>query len=256
MGKAVTVFEEKDRVMARVTSPTVAAFYEAEHREHGVVIRTQTKVESFIGDGARLTGVRLADGETVPAQVVIVGIGIAPCVAPLQAAGAACSDGVDVDAYCRTSLRDVFAVGDCASFTSAYTGGTRLRLESVQNATDQATTAAKTIVGREAPYSAVPWFWSNQFDLKLQVIGLSAGYDCSIVRGAVTRRGFSVAYLRDGVLIAIDAVNRPRDYVQARTALLSRVSPTQMDALGGDQELNSIFPPPGHAGAPQSVVYS
>jgi 3-phenylpropionate/trans-cinnamate dioxygenase ferredoxin reductase subunit len=148
--------------------------------------------------------------------MVIVGIGVDAAVAPLLAAGAAGANGVEVDAYCRTSLPDVYAVGDCAAHENRFAGGLRIRLESVQNAHDQAATAARSIVGRPEPYDAIPWFWSNQYDLRLQTVGLSVGHDSAIVRGRPEERSFSVIYLLKGRVLALDCVNATRDYVQGR----------------------------------------
>jgi 3-phenylpropionate/trans-cinnamate dioxygenase ferredoxin reductase subunit len=148
--------------------------------------------------------------------MAIVGIGIIPAVAPLIAAGAAGGNGVDVDEVCRTTLPDVYAVGDCAAHLNAFAGNSRIRLESVQNANDQATTVAKAICGDPKPYHATPWFWSNQYDLKLQTVGLSSGHDQSILRGDPASRSFSVVYLKDGRVIALDCVNMVKDYVQGR----------------------------------------
>ncbi len=214
-GKKVTLLEALDRVMARVAGPELSHFYEAEHRAHGVDVRLGAAVESIAGDG-KVTGVRLADGTIVPADLVVVGIGIVPAVAPLIAAGAAGGNGVCVDAQCRTSLADIFAVGDCALHANRFAGGTEVRLESVQNATDQATVAAKTILGEDVSYDAVPWFWSNQYDLKLQTIGLSTGYDQAVLRGDPAARSFSVVHLKQGRVVALDCVNATRDYVQGR----------------------------------------
>jgi 3-phenylpropionate/trans-cinnamate dioxygenase ferredoxin reductase subunit len=148
--------------------------------------------------------------------MVIVGIGIVPAVAPLLAAGAAGGNGLRVDAYCRTSLPDVFAIGDCALHASRFAGGAEIRLESVQNANDQANTVARILTGQAAPYDALPWFWSNQYNLKLQTVGLSIGHDETIVRGAPDSGSFSVVYLREGRVIALDCVNAVKDYVQGR----------------------------------------
>ncbi len=148
--------------------------------------------------------------------MAIVGIGIVPAVEPLMAAGAAGDNGVDVDAQCRTSLPDIFAIGDCAAHENRFAGGARIRLESVQNANDQANTAARTIMGEAVRYEATPWFWSNQYDLRLQTVGLSSGHDAAILRGDLAARSFSVVYLKDGRVIALDCVNATRDYVQGR----------------------------------------
>jgi 3-phenylpropionate/trans-cinnamate dioxygenase ferredoxin reductase subunit len=215
LGKQVTLLEVLPRVLARVAGEELSAFYEAEHRAHGVDLRTDTGVVAIEGE-ARVTGVRLSDDSVVPCQLVIVGIGIVPAVGPLLAAGAGGGNGVDVDEFCRTGLDHVYAIGDCAAHASAFAGGAVMRLESVQNANDQATCAARAIIGDPQPYGATPWFWSNQYDLKLQTVGLSIGHDATVLRGDPASRSFSVLYLKHGRLIAIDAVNMVKDYVQAR----------------------------------------
>jgi 3-phenylpropionate/trans-cinnamate dioxygenase ferredoxin reductase subunit len=214
-GKHVTLLEALDRVMARVAGPDLSNFYQEEHRAHGVDVRLGVAVTAIEGDD-KVTGVRLADGNVVPADLVVVGIGIVPAVEPLIAAGAEGGNGVRVDGQCRTSLPDIFAIGDCALHANRFADGAAVRLESVQNATDQATVAAKTILGEEVAYQATPWFWSNQYDLKLQTIGLSIGYDQAVVRGDPVTRSFSVVHLKQGKVIALDCVNATRDYVQGR----------------------------------------
>lgn len=220
LGKPVTVVEALDRVLARVAGEPLSRFYEAEHRAHGVEIRLGTTVEAIEGD-TTVTGVRLGDGEVLPADLVIVGIGIIPGVEPLLAAGAAGGNGVAIDDHCRTSLPDIFAIGDCAAHASAFADGAVIRLESVQNANDMATTVAKALTGAPEPYEAVPWFWSNQYDLKLQTVGLSTGYDLAVMRGDPANRAFSLVYLRQGRVIALDCVNATRDYVQGRALVLA-----------------------------------
>jgi 3-phenylpropionate/trans-cinnamate dioxygenase ferredoxin reductase subunit len=221
LGKEVVLIEALDRVLARVAGLEISHFYEAEHRARGVDLRLGAAVERIEG-GTRVSGVRLQSGEVIPADLVIVGIGIDAAVAPLLEAGAEGANGVDVDAFCRTSLPDVFAVGDCAAHENRWAGGLRIRLESVQNAHDQASTAAKAILGAPEPYQAMPWFWSNQYDLKLQTVGLSIGYDSTVVRGGPEERSFSLLYLLEGRVIALDCVNATRDYVQGRRLIESR----------------------------------
>ncbi len=224
LGVEVTLLEALPRVLARVAGEELSAFYEAEHRAHGVDLRTGIAVECIEG-AVTVTGVRLADGTVLPADMVIVGIGIVPAVAPLIAAGAPVHNGVEVDSFCRTSLPAIYAIGDCAAHANAFADGAVIRLESVQNANDMATTAAKAICGMPAPYAATPWFWSNQYDLKLQTVGLSVGHDQTVLRGAPARRSFSVIYLKGGRVIALDCVNAVKDYVQGRKLVETRSAP-------------------------------
>lgn len=216
LGKKVVLLEALPRVLARVAGEDLSAFYEAEHRAHGVDLRTNVAVEALVGEGGHVSGVRLAGGEVIAAQMVIVGIGIIPAVEPLLAAGAAGGNGVEVDAHCRTSLPHIYALGDCAAHNNGFAEGAMIRLESVQNANDQATIAAKAICGELLPYKATPWFWSNQYDLKLQTVGLSTGHDLAVLRGDPSARSFSVVYMKAGKVIALDCVNMVRDYVQGR----------------------------------------
>jgi 3-phenylpropionate/trans-cinnamate dioxygenase ferredoxin reductase subunit len=222
LGCHVTLLEALPRVLARVAGEALSTFYQDEHRAHGVDLRTQVAVDCLEGDGTKVTGVRLADGHVLPADLVIVGIGIIPQVGPLLAAGAAGGNGVDVDEYCRTSLPHVYAVGDCAAHASEFADGAVIRLDSVQNANDQATTAAKAICGTLVPYKATPWFWSNQYDLRLQTVGLSTGHDLTVLRGEPGTRSFSVVYLKQGKVIALDCVNMVKDYVQGKKLVEAR----------------------------------
>ncbi len=225
LGCKVTLLEALPRVLARVAGEELSAFYEKEHRDHGVDLRTGVTVEALEGDGATVSGVKLGDGEMIPAEAVIVGIGIVPAVGPLIKAGAAGANGVDIDEYCRTSLPDVYAIGDCAAFACDFAGGMVMRVESVQNANDQATCVAKAICGDEKVYHAFPWFWSNQYDLRLQTAGISAGFDSTVIRGSPEDRSFSVVYLKDGKVIALDCVNMVKDYVQGRKLVEGGVQP-------------------------------
>lgn len=216
LGKQVTVCEALDRVLARVAGESLSRFYQDVHRSHGVDVRLGVTVDCIVGANGRARAVRLGDGSELPADLVIVGVGIVPAIEPLVAAGAAAPNGVDVDAFCRTSLADIYAIGDCAHHANDFAGGARIRLESVQNANDQATTVARHIMGEETPYHAIPWFWSHQYDLKLQTVGLSTGHDEVLLRGDPGARTFSLIYLREGRVIALDCVNSTRDYVQGR----------------------------------------
>jgi len=223
-GKAVTLVEVQDRVLARVAGVDLSRFYEAEHRAHGVTLRLDESVSCLEGE-ARVSGVRLGDGTLLPAQMVIVGIGIVPAVAPLLAAGVApaAAGGVLVDEQCRTNVAAIRAIGDCAAHRNAFADGAVIRLESVQNATDQAAVAARAIVGRDVAYHAVPWFWSDQYDLKLQTVGLSTGHDRTVLRGDPAMRSFAIIYLREGRVVALDCVNAMKDFVQGRALVTAGV---------------------------------
>lgn len=222
LGKQVTVIEAMDRLLARVAGPELSDFFANEHRTHGVDIRLSASVEGIETDAqGHASAVRLADGTTIAADAVIVGIGIVPETGPLLIAGASGGDGVDVDEYCQTSLPDIYAIGDCAAHENRFAAGRRLRLELVQNANDQARTAVQHILGDPVPYDAVPWFWSNQYDLRLQTVGLSIAHDETVMRGDPASRCFSVVYLRQGQIVALDCVNRTRDYVQGRALILA-----------------------------------
>lgn len=216
LGKKVVLLEALPRVLARVAGVELSTFFEAEHRARGVDLRTGETVVAIEGSSVRATGVRLGDGSHVAAQMIIVGIGIVPAVRPLLAAGAAGDNGVLVDGYCRTSLAHIYAIGDCAAHANDFADGATIRLESVQNANDQAGVAARAICGSPVRYSATPWFWSNQYDLRLQTVGLSAGHDQTVLRGDPAARSFSVVYLKAGRIIALDCVNAVRDYAQGR----------------------------------------
>jgi 3-phenylpropionate/trans-cinnamate dioxygenase ferredoxin reductase subunit len=241
LGVKVTLLEALPRVLARVAGPELSAFYEAEHRAHGVDLRTEVTVASLEGEG-RVTGVKLGDGSVIPAHAVIVGIGIVAAVGPLIAAGAAGGNGVDIDEFCRTSLPDIYAVGDCAAFACDYADGTVMRVESVQNANDQATCVAKAICGDAQPYHAFPWFWSNQYDLRLQTAGLSVGYDQTVVRGDPAQRTFSVVYLKHGRVIALDCVNMVKDYVQGRKLVEAKATPDLARLADAGVPLKELLP--------------
>ncbi len=220
LGREVVLLEALDRVLSRVAGEPISRFYEAEHRAHGVEIRTNTGLDSIVPGG-----VRLGNADTIAADLIVAGIGIDAAIGPLAAAGAESGNGAHVDQYCRTSLADVYAIGDCAAHENRFAGGARIRLESVQNANDQANTAARAIMGAPEPYAATPWFWSNQYDLKLQTVGLCQGHDDLVVRGDPATRSFSVVYLKQGRVIALDCVNAVRDYVQGRKLIEAGAAP-------------------------------
>jgi len=240
LGKKVTLLEALDRVLARVAGEELSRFYEAEHRAHGVDLRTGAMVESIETDNGIAKAVILTDQTRIAADIIIVGIGIIPETAPLIAAGASGTNGVDVDAYCRTSLPDIYAIGDCASHANTHARGAQIRLESVQNANDQAKIAVQHIMDEGKEYEALPWFWSNQYDLKLQTVGLSMGHDQAILRGDPVSRSFSILYLLDGRLIAVDAVNAVKDYVQAKAHILSGAKLDQAQLADASKPLKEV----------------
>jgi 3-phenylpropionate/trans-cinnamate dioxygenase ferredoxin reductase subunit len=223
-GKQVTIMEALDRPLSRVAAAPISDFFVREHQRHGVKFLLDTVVSCIEGVSGRVARVLLRDGSAIAADCVIVGIGIEPAVDPLLAAGAEGSNGVLVDEHCRTSLTNIFAVGDCALHRNSFGPEEPVRIESVQNATDQAMTVARFIAGQPQPYHATPWFWSHQYEVKLQTVGLNAGYDDFLVRGDASSERFSVLYFRQGALVALDCVNMVKDYVQGRKLIEAKSS--------------------------------
>jgi len=224
LGLDVTVVEMADRVMSRVVSPEISDFYQIEHTNQGVKLRLSTGITAMHGED-RIQTVETEDGELIPADFVVVGVGILPNTELAIDAGIDVEDGIVVDDCCQTSDPSIYAVGDCTRHPNAIYDR-RLRLESVHNALEQAKTAVSNICGKKTHYSQVPWFWSDQYDLKLQIAGLSTDYDDVIIRGNPADRSFACLYLKDKILIATDAVNSPKEFVQSKALIASR---TQMD---------------------------
>ena len=221
LGLEVCVIEAADRILGRVTAPEMSGYYTRAHRARGVDVKLSTAVAAFEGDGT-VRGVDCGT-ETIPADVVVVGIGVVPEVRLAESAGIACDDGIVVDERCATSAAHVYAAGDCTRHPNPIFGRS-LRLESVHNALEQARTAAANIAGTPTRYEQAPWFWSDQFDLKLQMVGISDGYDTIVQRGSMDADDFAMFYLKDGVLIAVDAVNRPREFMACRKLVPQRPS--------------------------------
>jgi 3-phenylpropionate/trans-cinnamate dioxygenase ferredoxin reductase subunit len=215
LGCRVVVLEALERLMARVVSPVLSTYYRDLHRRHGVDVRLGVSVTEIEGAGVRAAGVRCGDGSLVAADLVVVGIGVIPNDDLARAAGLACDCGIVVDAQLRTSDPHIYAIGDCAAFPHPMANGL-LRLESVQNAVDQGKAVADTIMGAGNRYAAVPWFWSDQYDVKLQIVGLTQDHDETVTLGDVGAGRFSVLYFRAESLIGIDSVNRPADHVMGR----------------------------------------
>jgi 3-phenylpropionate/trans-cinnamate dioxygenase ferredoxin reductase subunit len=217
-GKDVTVVDVGDRLLARAVAPVVSDFYLRAHERRGTRVLLGTEVAAIEGD-AVVSGVRLADGRVLPADLVLVGIGLEPRTELARQLGLEVDGGIVVDTCARTSNPAVVAAGDCTTLPHPLTGRGRLRIESVQNAIAQAQTAAASLLGRHSTARAVPWFWSDQADLKLQIAGLSAGYDRVVLRGEPDTEHFSVLYYAEDRLLAVDAVNAPRDYMVVRKLL-------------------------------------
>lgn len=217
---AIVLRQRKFAETIGIVGEGLSRFYEAEHRSHGVDLRLSALITGIEGIDGRAVGVQLNDRAFVRAEMAIVGIGIIPAVEPLLAAGAEGENGVAVDDQGRTSLPDVWAIGNCALHANAFAQGLPVRLESVQNANDMAMTIARAIMGEPAGYHAVPWFRSNQYDPNLQMIGLSAGNDAEILRGELATRSFPVVYPGQGRVVASDSVNAVKAYVQGRALIL------------------------------------
>lgn len=231
MGKTVTIIEAVDRVMKRAVSEQVSRFFEDLHRSQGSEIHLGASISEITPQS-----VLLQDGRQIEADLVVLGTGVRPCNALAQQAGLACDNGIQVDEFTQTSDPDIVAIGDCAAHPNHLTGKT-LRLESVQNAIDQAKIAAKTLTGKREPYRAVPWFWSDQFDIKLQMAGLSADTDQAVTRGDPASQSFSIFYFTDGHLMAVDSINAPADHMAARRILAKddrTLSPEQAADTGFD----------------------
>lgn len=220
MGLEVTVLEMADRVLARVTSPTMSAFYEKEHRAQGVTILTGAQLDHLEGKDGKVSAAVLADGTSIPADIVLAGIGILPNIELAKDAGLTIDNGIATDRDAHTSDPRIFAAGDCASRPLVHFGRTG-RLESVHNAIEQGKLAAAAILGKPRPPEDCPWFWSDQYDLKLQIAGLNQGHDEIVVRGNPDERKFAVFYLRNGTLIAVDAVNSPPEFLASKKLIMT-----------------------------------
>ena len=215
-GLQVTLIEAAPRILQRVAAPATADHFRALHRSHGVDIHEGVTLRRLLADGGRVCGAELQDGQRIDADVVLVGIGVHANVELAQAAGLAVDNGIVVDEFCRTADAHILAAGDCCSFPFR---GRRIRLESVQNANDQAAVAAHVVAGKAMPYAALPWFWSDQYDTKLQIAGLNQGYDDAIPRAGKTERSLSIWYYQGETLLAVDAINDAAAFITAKKLL-------------------------------------
>jgi 3-phenylpropionate/trans-cinnamate dioxygenase ferredoxin reductase subunit len=236
--KVVTVIEAAPRLMIRAVSPLLSEFFLKVHREHGTEVLLGAMATEVAADGLTLN-----DGRKITADLIVAGIGVIPNIEVAAVAGLAVKDGIVVDEFLRTSDPDIFAIGDCADhpnqFATGYPGG-RTRLESVQNAVDQAKCVARAITGKPSPYADVPWFWTDQFEIRFQMAGLAAGHDEPVVRGSIENRKFSVFYFRAGRLIAVDSINRVGDHVAARKLLATGTPITPAQAADEMADLKKL----------------
>jgi 3-phenylpropionate/trans-cinnamate dioxygenase ferredoxin reductase subunit len=211
-GLTVSVLEMEDRILQRVTTPEMSAFYHQLHTGRGVNVMTNTGVSGFSGTSDGKVAQVLCGDTSIEADLVIVGIGIIPNIELAQEAGISCDNGIVVNDHCQTSNADVYAIGDCSNHPNPILGR-RLRLESVPNAMEQARVACANMCGEDKVYAAVPWFWSDQYELKLQMVGFSSDGDTQVLRGDQDKNQFAMFYLKDGAIVAVDAVNSPREFM-------------------------------------------
>lgn len=240
-GLSVTVLEAAPRLLGRVLAPMLSDWYAQLHRSHGVQLVLGAQIAALEHDAANtVTGVRMADDTVYPAGLVVVGIGVNANDELARAAGLECDRGIVVDACGRTSDPHIVAAGDCTARRLA--DGSLLRLESVQNATEQGKSAAATLLGQERPFTATPWFWSDQYDRKLQMAGLSAGADQWAVRGDMTTGSFTIYHFKGSQLLAADSVNASKDHLLVRKLMDAGISPTPQQAGDATFELNTLLP--------------
>jgi 3-phenylpropionate/trans-cinnamate dioxygenase ferredoxin reductase component len=222
-GLNVNVLELAARPMARVVTPQTSAFFAKAHEAFGVALNFGTSVVAIKGEGGNVSRVVLTDGRVLPADLVLVGIGLVPSVELLKSVGLECSNGVEVDAQLATGAADIYAIGDIALHPNAY-AARPFRLESVQNATDQARTLAKHLSGKPANYDSVPWFWSDQGDLKLQMVGFLEASDKIVLRGSYEERAYSLFGFKGGELIGVESVNKAGDHMLARRLIGEKIA--------------------------------
>jgi 3-phenylpropionate/trans-cinnamate dioxygenase ferredoxin reductase subunit len=239
-GRQVTVVEAVDRLLGRAVAPVIAAHVRQRLEAIGVRILTGTTVARLEGEGGRVSAAITSGGERLPAQMVIIGIGVVPNVELAEAAGLAIANGIRVDLHMQSSVPEILAIGDAASYRHWFTGGD-VRLESVQNATDQARLAARTILGHAEPFTAVPWFWSDIGDMKLQMVGLTQGGDSHVVLGDLADNKFSIYHYAGDRLLGIESVNRPADHMLGRKMLGAGFSPTPQTVAGGPDALKAAL---------------
>lgn len=240
LNKTVTVVEFADRLMARVVSPPISEWYQQLHEQHGCNVMLNTALsELHLDESGQVTAVSLSNGERLVADMVVLGIGVLPNTELAEQAGIACSQGIITDQCGRTSEAHIYAIGDCAA--QQREGQGLLRLESVQNAVEMAKAAAAAICDQNKPFVAAPWFWSDQYDVKLQMVGLASGYDEAVLRGQLDDGKFSWFYFKNGRLLAVDSINQPLDHMIGRKLLSGENSLLPGQAANPDYELKSAL---------------
>ncbi|MBB2494684.1 NAD(P)/FAD-dependent oxidoreductase [Aquipseudomonas ullengensis] len=242
-GLQVTVLEALPRVLQRVTAAELSAYYERKHREAGVEIRTGVQVADLELNGDAVSALLCADGSRVEAELVVVGIGLLANTELAAEAGLDVDNGILVDQHAQTSDPDIYAAGDCTNHPNALLGR-RLRLESVPNALEQSRVAAAGMAGKIKAYASVPWFWSDQFELKLKMVGLSEGYEQLVLRGSPDSDSFSAFYLKDGRVLAADTVNRPQDFLAAKRLVAEQIAVTAAQLADDSAPLKELLPSP------------
>ncbi len=239
LGKSVTVVEAGPRLIGHAVAPEISAYMQGVHERHGVAVRLATKVDRIEGEAGRVTAVICADGARLPCDLVLAAVGAVPNTELALAAGLVVEDGIAVDEFGRTSDPMIFAAGDCTSHPNVF-AGRRLRLSSVQNAHDQGRAAGCAIAGRTEPYRAVPWFWSDQYDVKLQMVGLGVAGGPVVLRGSLAEGRFSLFRYDGERLVAIESVNRPADHMNGRRLIAAGLSPTPEQASDPAFDLRSL----------------
>ena len=237
LGLEVTLLEMAERILQRVAAAETSEYFRKLHTEHGVELRESARLSRLLENDGKVCGAELESGEIIDAELVLVGIGGSPNTELAQAAGLECDNGVRVDACCRTSDPSIYAAGDCSCFTR---DGQQIRLESVQNAADQGDLIARVLAGEDISYSALPWFWSDQYDCKLQIVGLNLGYDRTVVRPGASESSLSVWYYRGDRLLAIDAMNEPKSYAFGRKILEAGRNPLPEQVANPATDLKAL----------------
>ena len=237
LGLEVTLLEMADRILQRVAAAETSDYFRDLHRQHGVDIRESVRMKQLLASDGKVSGAELESGEQIDADLVLVGIGGIANTGLAEAAGLDCDNGICVNDICQSSDPNIFAAGDCASFVRH---GNRIRLESVQNAADQGDLVARHLAGEDVHYNSLPWFWSDQYDCKLQIVGLNHGHDHTVLRPGTGEGSRSVWYYRGDELLAIDAMNEPKSYAFGRKIIEAGINPTAAQVADPDTDLKAL----------------